>query len=105
MGLRFFYGPPILPWASDSAMGLRFFYGPPILEQSQMCCPISYSLHNEIREQLGIHTHRHLGAATVVNFPSDQDRQVSLTVANDTQRLVIKWMTDDYLDLKLRIDL
>ncbi|EFO95852.1 hypothetical protein CRE_14308 [Caenorhabditis remanei] len=30
-GLLFFYGPPILPWASDFAMGLRFCHGPPIL--------------------------------------------------------------------------
>ncbi|EFO95492.1 hypothetical protein CRE_08722 [Caenorhabditis remanei] len=30
-GLLFFYGPPILPWASDFFTGLRFCHGPPIL--------------------------------------------------------------------------
>ncbi|EFO90169.1 hypothetical protein CRE_24201 [Caenorhabditis remanei] len=31
MTFSIYHGPPILPWASDSATGLLFFYGPPIL--------------------------------------------------------------------------
>ncbi|KAF1763140.1 hypothetical protein GCK72_011406 [Caenorhabditis remanei] len=55
----------------------------PDFREFKLRCPISYALHNEIRQQLGIHTHRHLGAPTVDHFPSDDDRQVSLTVSND----------------------